>query len=126
MTPLKIFRAVFIAALLLCGSGHAFATGYDAIAVDDEPGLKGGQAGYGVGEGTTAEDANAMALKNCKSSGNGKCTLALTYQRCGAYASSREHSGSAMGATESEARSAAKEQCGVGACRVVVADCVGK
>ena len=121
-----IIRAGFLAAGLLCGSGPVVASTYDAIAIDDEPGLKGGQAGYGVGEGDSADDANAGALRNCRSSGNGKCVVAITYQTCGAYASSREHSGIGTGNTEASARGAAREQCGIEACRVVVSDCVGK
>jgi len=123
MNIVRPVQILFMIAMLLTGGG-AFAASYDAIAVHDEQGLKGGDAGYGVGEGKTANAANDMAMKNCRTSGNGKCELAVTYQQCGAYASSREHSGTGTGETKDAAKSAALGQCGSGGCKIVVSDCV--
>jgi hypothetical protein len=53
-------QAVSVAAALLIGPGSAFAhTGsWDAIAVDDTRGQRGGDAGYGVGTANTRASAN--------------------------------------------------------------------
>ncbi len=126
MKKLTILRAFFVAAMMLTGSAHAFAAHYDSIAVDDDTGTSGGQAGYGVGEGDSAEEAKHEAMKQCRSSGNHSCEVAVTYQRCGAYASSKKNSGTGTGSSEAAARSEALHECGVSACRVVVSDCVGK
>ena len=123
---LSILRSVAIVAVLLTGSHAAFAATYDSIAVDDDESTGGGKAGYGVGEGNSADEAKHEAMKECKSGGNKSCEVAVTYQRCGAYASSKKNSGSGTGDSEAIARQAALSECGVSACRVVVADCVGK
>jgi hypothetical protein len=124
---MNVFRASMIlsAGLLLISSTHAFAA-MDSIAVDDEAGRKAGDVGFGVGEGPDAEAAKKEALKNCKSFGNTACEVAVTYDKCGAYAASKEHSGTGTGASEEEAKKTALSQCGEDKCKVVVSDCVGK
>jgi hypothetical protein len=113
------------AAFLLVCSTQAMAT-MDSIAVDDEPGLKAGDVGYGVGEGDDAGTAKKEALKQCKKSGNDKCEVAVTYAKCGAYAASKQHSGTGTADSEDAAKQAAVEDCGTDGCKVVVSDCVGK
>ena len=99
--------------------------GYDAIAIDDNLRGAGGNGAYAVGEGSTAEEAQRIALSNCTAGGNRACTLKLTYQPCGAYASSRQTAGTGTGDDMGAAiRAAALAVCGDRACRVVVADCV--
>jgi hypothetical protein len=123
---IMIFRAFSVIAMLLCGTSYASATTYDSIAVDDDVGLKGGDAGFGVGEGHSPEEAKHDALRNCRQSGNKGCEVAVTYQHCGAYASSKKHAGTGIAGTEAEAKQKALRDCGVSACRIVTSDCVGK
>jgi hypothetical protein len=107
-------------------TNHVYAASVDAIAVDDDQDTKGGNAGFGTGEGDTAKEAQKMALENCRKSGNKGCEVALTYKQCGAYASSKKHAGTGTGSSESAAKKAAMEDCGNDACKIVVSDCVGK
>jgi Domain of unknown function (DUF4189) len=111
--------AVGLIALLSC----AAMAKVDSIAVDDEPGLKAADIGYGIGEGDTPAEAKREAFKQCHAKG---CEIAVTYEKCGAYASSRQHSGTGTGNTEEAAKRAALIDCGNDACRVAVSDCVGK
>ena len=122
----NILRAFVVLSMFMGVAGHASAAMYNAIAVDDDDSTRGGQAGYGIGEGDTIEAAKIDALKQCRSSGNKSCEFEVAYQRCGAYASSTKNSGNGTGNTEAEARSVALKECGVSACRIVVSDCVGK
>jgi hypothetical protein len=126
MKPATTFRSLLVAAALLSGAGHAFAATVDAIAVDDDRGDKGGDAGYGVGEGKSAEEASHEALRQCKSAGNDGCKVALTYETCGAYASSRKYFGTGTADTEAEAKHNALESCAHDSCRIVTSDCVGE
>jgi hypothetical protein len=121
-----MLRGLFVAAVLLSGVGHAVAATVDAIAVDDDRGTKGGDAGYGVGEGDSDGEAKHEALKQCKEAGNDDCKIAVTYDTCGAYASSRKYSGTGTGETEAAAKQRALESCGRDSCKIVTSDCVGK
>ena len=105
---------------MLTVSGAAFAAG--AIAVDDDQGTKASDVGYGVGEGSTREEAAAMALKNCKQAGN-SCEVVVRYDTCGAYAASKKYAGKGWGKTEEIAKRKALDECGDSACRIVVSDC---
>ena len=126
MRSVTMLRGLFVAAALLCGTGHVFAATVDAIAVDDDQGDKGGDAGYGVGEGESAKEASHEALKQCRSAGFDSCKVAFTYETCGAYASSRKYFGTGTGDTEAEAKHNALENCAHDSCRIVTSDCVGK
>ena len=119
-------KIVVVSAMMLSGPTLAFASSYDSIAVDGDAGTKAGNAGYGVGEGDSSDEAKRDAMKNCKSSGNHHCEVEVTYRQCGAYASSREHSGNGIGSTEGEAKRNAMSECGNSSCKIVVSDCVGK
>jgi hypothetical protein len=121
-------QAVSVAAALLIGPGSAFAhTGsWDAIAVDDTRGQRGGDAGYGVGTANTRAEANEEAMAACAKAGNTSCQVMLTYQTCGAYASSRTKYGTGTGDTEREARANALSACGNAGCQLTVSDCVGE
>jgi hypothetical protein len=110
------------AALIFAQSGLAFATG--AIAVDDQPGSKPSDAGYGIGFGDTKESAQKAALAKCNSMGNTSCKVVVWFEKCGAYASSNEKYGIGWSnASEDEAKSKALDQCGNNQCRVVASDC---
>lgn len=98
---------------------------WDSIAVDDDVGTRGGDAGYGVGEGPTRGEAEAMAKQQCRSEGNKNCAVEISYQNmCGAYASSKKYSGHGTGMSKAAAARAAREACGDEHCKVVVTDCV--
>ncbi|BAE50600.1 DUF4189 domain-containing protein [Paramagnetospirillum magneticum] len=116
----KIFFAMTLAFGLLLGSVDARAAG--AIAVDDEAGSKADEVGYGIGTGSSREEAGADAMRECKKAGNSNCKVAVRYDTCGAYAASKSYSGIGWGSSEGAAKSNALEACGSG-CKVVVADC---
>ena len=120
MTNGKCF--IFLsAALLLAQSGGAWAEG--AIAVDDQPGEKPSDAGYGIGFGDSKESAQKAALAKCNSMGNDTCKVVVWFEKCGAYASSNEKYGVGWSDSEDDAKSKALAQCGNEHCRVVASDC---
>ncbi|WP_249208786.1 DUF4189 domain-containing protein [Magnetospirillum sulfuroxidans] len=104
----------------LFNSAAVYAAG--AIAVDDEEGTSASEVGYGIGQGATRDAAAADAVKQCKSSGNSNCKVAVKYDTCGAYAASKGYSGIGWGSSEAVAKKKALEECGSG-CKIVVADC---
>jgi hypothetical protein len=128
MKLVKMLSAVAVLTIVGCGAGSAFARDarFDAIAVSDERGLAGGDAGYGVGQGHTQQEANAGAMQECRSHGNTNCKLVLTYPLCGAYASSRDHAGTGTGDSKGAAARNALGGCGRDTCKVVVSDCVNE
>ncbi len=108
------------ATALVLHSGMAMAAG--AIAVDDEAGIGASDVGFGVGSGSTREEAGADAVRECKKAGNKSCKVAVRYDTCGAYAVSKEYSGIGWGSSESAAKKKALDECGSG-CRIVVSSC---
>lgn len=117
---MKSFFAAALAVGLLLGSPDARAAG--AIAVDDADATKASEVGYGVGTGATREEAGIDAVRECKKAGNSSCKVAVRYDTCGAYATSKDYTGVGWGSTEGEAKANALEACGAG-CRVAVSDC---
>src|ERR1700728_4027822 len=109
------------ACLLLSLTGSARAEG--AIAVDDQPGQKPSDAGFGIGFGDTPESAQRAALAKCNSAGNESCKVVIVFDQCGAYASSNERFGVGSANSEDDAKVIALQQCGNGHCRVVASDC---
>ena len=109
------------AGLLMAQSGYALAAG--AIAVDDQPGSKPSDAGYGIGFGDSKESAQTAALAKCNTAGNTSCKVVVWFDKCGAYASSNEKYGIGWGDSEDDAKTKALAQCGNGLCRVVASDC---
>jgi hypothetical protein len=109
------------ACLLLPLASNAWAEG--AIAVDDQPGEKPSDAGYGIGFGDSKESAQKAALAKCNSMGNDTCKVVVWFEKRGAYASSNEKYGIGWADSEDDAKSKALEQCGNGHCRVVASDC---
>jgi hypothetical protein len=102
---------------------------WDSIAVDDSEGTKGGKGGYGVGQGDTKAAAESAALSECRSAGNGSCSVEMSYQglgMCGAYASSKKYYGHGTGPSQSAAAQAALNDCNDSSCKVLVTDCVGQ
>jgi hypothetical protein len=120
MTQIKYVLLVGACFLLPLSSG-AWAEG--AIAVDDQPGQKPSDAGYGIAFGDSKDSAQEAALAKCNSMGNQSCKVVLWFDKCGAYASSNEKYGIGWGDSEDDAKSKALEQCGNDHCRVVASDC---
>lgn len=122
----SVMFAAFVSAGIAFAATPVLAATWDSIAVDDDTSTAAGNAGYGVGTGGSKAAAEADAMKNCKSEGNKGCQVEISFQSgCGAYASSKQHSGDGTGATKAAASAAAKSNCGDGSCKVVVADCIG-
>lgn len=116
----RTILAFTLAIAIGLSAGGALAAG--AIAVDDEQGSKASEVGYGVGSGSTREEAARDAMNECRKAGNTGCKVAVRYDTCGAYAASKDYSGIGWGSSESEAKANALEACGSG-CRIVVSDC---
>ena len=91
--------------------------------MDDQPGEKPSDAGFGIGFGDSKESAQKAALAKCNSMGNDTCKVVVWFEKCGAYASSNEKYGIGWGDSEDDAKSKAMDQCGNGHCRVVASDC---
>lgn len=93
-----------------------------AIAVDDQVG--DAEPGYGFVTGEEdREAAGKAALKECRKSGNKNCQVVARFDKCGAYASSKKHSGAGWGNTVKAAEKMALEKCGSENCKVHVSDC---
>jgi len=120
-------QSIVLAGLLVSGAvaaTPAFA-GWDSIAVDDDTNTRGGDAGYGVGQGDSKGAAEADAMANCRKEGNTGCKTVVSYKdMCGAYASSKEHAGYGTGPSKGAATKGAMSTCGTANCKLVVADCV--
>lgn len=116
---MKSLSRLLILASLILPLG-AFAAG--AIAVDDEEGER--DPGYGVATGESSrDDAGRAAMAQCRKQGNKNCKVAVRFDSCGAYASSRKNSGIGYGKSEDVARTMAMNECGTKACKIVVAEC---
>ncbi len=116
---MKALSRLLILASLILPLG-AYAAG--AIAVDDEEGER--DPGYGVVTGASSRDeAGRGAMAECRKQGNKACKVAVRFDACGAYASSRKNSGIGYGKTEDVARTMAMNECGTRACKIVVAEC---
>ena len=108
-------------ALFAVTSSDAVATG--AIAVDDEPGAKPSDAGYGIGFGDSKESAMKAALAKCKDAGNASCKVVVWFEKCGAYASSFEKYGIGWAGSKDGAEQKALDNCGNSHCKVVTSEC---
>ena len=78
---------------------------------------------YGVGGGDTEKEASEYAMKFCKEEGGKECTLAVTYEKCGALASNGKSIWWGVAPTQKEAEMQALQGCKDGACKVVSSDC---
>jgi hypothetical protein len=114
----KFIALVFAVSMMVPFAAHA---GWGVIAVDDRVGEK--DPAYGVGGGDTKAEATKNAMKFCKEAAGVKCEVAVSYEKCGAYASSRKYSGSASASSESDAKKKALSECNDASCKILVADC---
>jgi Domain of unknown function (DUF4189) len=118
---IKTFKMAFLAIALAFVPASAFAWG--AIAVDDKAGQSAEDAGYGFVTGEKNEAAASRgAMKECRAQ-NKACKVVITFETCGAYASSGRRWGAGEGVTEGAARRKSLVNCGNEACKVVVAEC---
>jgi hypothetical protein len=115
---MKFFPRLLIVASLILPLG-AFAAG--AIAVDDQEGDT--DVGYGVGYGNSRDEAGRKAMTECKKAGNGECKVVVRYDKCGAYAASKNVFGIGYGRSEDVAKTMAMNECGNNRCKVLVSDC---
>src|SRR5581483_5228175 len=74
---LVVLQAASAAVILAAGSTPAFArTGsWDSIAVDDQRGSTGSEAGYGVCTANTSSGAQREAMQACRDAGNDDCKI---------------------------------------------------
>lgn len=121
---MRLFTSGIVAASLLVLASAGPALSWGAIAVDDESGLDPEEAGYGSATGyDNRADAANDAMAACQNEGNDNCRIALTFQKCGAYAASLTLYGVGRAATLKEAEQRALADCGAADCRLVVSDC---
>jgi hypothetical protein len=111
--------AVVVLALGLLNPCIAFPVG--AIAVDDQRGDRDPAYGFAIGE-RNREGAERKALQYCREHGR-HCRVAVWFEHCGAYASSKTHYGYGYGRNQATATSQALSKCGRNDCRIVVAKC---
>ena len=97
----------------------AFAFG--AIAVDDQRGDRDPAYGFVTGE-TSRDAAESKALKYCREHGQ-HCKVAVWFETCGAYATSKNYYGYGYGKTKAKATAEALKGCGRKDCEIVVAKC---
>jgi hypothetical protein len=112
--------------LVLVGavSVPAFAESYKwgALALDTAKVEK--QPAYGVGGGDDEKEASDNAMKFCKDAGGAQCTVATTYEQCGAIAvSGKGEGGWGKAPTKKDAESQALQGCKGDSCSVVASDC---
>ena len=78
---------------------------------------------WGSGEAETERDAVNNAMRFCRQSGGKACKVVLTFRQCGAYAHSRNATGTGVGKTKKAAETAALEACKDSRCQIVTSDC---
>jgi len=121
--PRHLFAVVAAAAMLSASvAGHAGAAeDWGAIAVD--LGVYEASPFYGIGGGSSEDEASTNAMKFCVEAGGAHCKLQTTYQQCGAYAASHTSGGWGKAPTKKTAEVQALAGCGEDACKIVVSDC---
>ena len=115
---------VFALSLLAVSTVPAFADTYKwgALSLDTEKAEK--EPFYGVGGADTEKEAGDIAVEECTKAGGAKCTLAVTYEQCGALAvSGNGEAGWGKAPTKKDAEKQALEGCKGNSCSVVVSDC---
>ena len=114
----SLIALAFALSMMVPVAAHA---GWGVIAVDDQVGDK--DPAYGVGGGDSKAEASQSAMKFCKEASGKKCDVAVTYEKCGAYASSKKYSGTGTASTAQEAKKKALNECNNASCKVLIADC---
>ena len=106
----KNIRAALAAALISCAFASS-ALAFGAIAVDDQQGLSAGEAGYGLGWGSSRAEAEHNAIKECRSAGNDSCNSAVWFEQCGAYVGDRVNYGIGYVSIKRQAERMALDKC---------------
>ncbi len=99
----------------------ASAAGWGAISAEEVIGDK--DPFWGVGGGNSKAEASKNSQKFCREAGGKKCEVLVTYQKCGAYAASKQYSGTGTGTTKKVAEQNALKVCNNRNCSVVTSDC---
>ncbi len=95
---------------------------WGALSLDTEKAEK--EPYYGVGGADTEKEAGDIAVSECTKAGGKQCTLAVTYQQCGALAvSGKGEAGWGKAPTKKDAETQALSGCKGDACSIVVSDC---
>ncbi|HEV2039543.1 MAG TPA: DUF4189 domain-containing protein [Casimicrobiaceae bacterium] len=114
----SLIALVFALSMMVPVAANA---GWGVIAVDDQVGEK--DPAYGVGGGDSKAEATKNAMKFCKEASGKNCDVAVAYEKCGAYASSRKYSGTGTASTAQDAKKKALVECNNASCKVLIADC---
>lgn len=115
---------IFALAMLAAATAPAVADSYKwgALSLDTEKAEK--EPFYGVGGADTEKEAGDIAVEECTKAGGVKCTLAVTYEQCGALAvSGKGEAGWGKAPAKKDAEKQALEGCKGDSCSVVVSDC---
>jgi Domain of unknown function (DUF4189) len=95
---------------------------WGALALDTAKAEK--EPAYGVGGGDDEKEASDIAMTNCKDAGGAQCTVATTYEQCGAIAvSGKGEAGWGKAPTKKDAEGQALQGCKGDSCSVVASDC---
>lgn len=78
---------------------------------------------YGVGGGDSEKEASDNAMKFCTEAGGKSCTLATTYEQCGALASNGSSIGWGKAPSKEDAEKQSMQGCGKDDCKVLASDC---
>ncbi len=120
MHQLKKILPISLLITLFAGAAY----GWGAISVDDGEGFAPSEVGYGIVTSIRTKSAAELeALKACRAEGNQNCLLALTFEKCGAYAASQLAYGAAAATTLKAAEENALSDCGDKECKIVISDC---
>lgn len=106
---------------LLFASVSASADSWGAISID----FKTAQTDpyFGVGGGSSEDEAITNAQKFCVEAGGAECKTVVSYQQCGAYAASGKGGGWGKSSTQKTAEAQAMAGCNDDACKIVTSDC---
>jgi len=121
---MRLKSVLFAFSILAFAAAPALADSYKwgALSLDTEKAEK--EPFYGVGGADTEKEAGDIAVEECTKAGGKTCTLAVTYEQCGALAvSGKGEAGWGKAPTKKDAEKQALEGCKGDSCSVVVSDC---
>ena len=111
-----------LALAIFVGPVAAETTKWGALALDTAKAEK--EPYYGIGGADTEKEAGDIAVQECTKAGGAQCTLATTYEQCGAIAvSGKGEAGWGKAPTKKDAEAQALQGCKGDSCSVVVSDC---
>lgn len=126
---MKFISKGIFAGLLAIASSATFAA-WGAIVVVDWQGLEADDVGYAQHyDAPTEAEASSQAMSACRNmqvaEGNkaSECRLVVTFQKCGAYAISKNNFGVGSASLLSIAEKQALQQCGNKSCKIVISGC---